>query len=600
MKANNWDESVHQENIRQLSTDKLVKAYMDICQLGFNSNEYSFTVRNQGLLLTLQFRLVRDNLRYHLGGIINRNSITFYVRNPYLDYFDVTSTSLIESLSAGVINNSGEIKFAILTARDVEEIILKLLKLETKAAEMTNQPKIDEIAESDEAILETATAISQNYQIDSDDSNAESDEIDDPIHDDINQIRWRDASWTISEVFNRFKRGRIELQPEFQRDYVWTPKIQKKFIESIFLGLPLPKIYLSEIDDSRCLVIDGQQRLTTIINYRDGIFQLTEFSIDGLRGLINKKFSSLPQSYQDKFDDYSLSLTILDRTCSPNLKFDMFERLNQGSVKLNKQELRNCSYRGTYNLMLSDIADGTEFLRACGWSASQKRMKGEEMALRFFTFYNRNIDTIRTYDGALNDELRNNQNMNEKFILERKQLFRDALSMCTQVFGPNPFRLWGNGRNDVNPNGNWVASLNSVVFEVLMTSLILHPKPIIVKNADGIREEFIDLLSTDQFMVDSLTLGTNSREKMLYRHNTWRNRLRVIVGSTEIEPRLFTLSFKKSLFQTDPTCALCHQAIHGVDDAAVDHIEHYWRGGQTIPENARLTHRYCNSRRGGR
>ena len=129
MKANNWDESVHQENIRQLSTDKLVKAYIDICQLGFDSNEYSFTVRNQGLLLTLQFRLVRDNLRYHLGGIINRNSITFYVRNPYLDYFDVTSTSLIERLGAGVINNSGEIKFAILTARDVEEIILKYLMI---------------------------------------------------------------------------------------------------------------------------------------------------------------------------------------------------------------------------------------------------------------------------------------------------------------------------------------------------------------------------------------------------------------------------------------------------------------------------------------
>lgn len=600
MKAENWDEAVHRENSSHLSNANLVAVYRQICQLGFDSNEYSFNVRRQGLLLTLQFRLIKDNFRYHLGGIINRNSITFYARNPYLEYFELTSNSLIANLRDGVTNNSGEVKFAISSEKDVGEIVVKLLKIEKKVAVISNSSNGGELAESRKVIAESEENMSHNSQIDSDESNSESDEIDDPIHDDISQIRWREASWTISEVFNRFKKGRIELQPEFQRDYVWTPKIQKKFIESVFLGLPLPKIYLSEIDDSRCLVIDGQQRLTTIINYRDGLFQLTDFSIDGLRGLVNKKFSNLSQSYQDKFDDYSLSLTILDRTCSPNLKFDMFERLNQGSVKLNKQELRNCIYRGTYNLMLSDIAGSTEFLKACGWSNSQKRMKGEEMALRFFTFYTRNIDTVRTYDGALNDELRSNQNISTRLILEKKQLFKDALSMCTQVFGPNPFRLWGKGRNDTNPNGNWIASLNSVVFEVLMTSLILYPKPSIVKKADAIREDFIDLLSKDQFMVDSLTLGTNSREKMLYRHTTWRNRLKEIIGSTEIEPRLFEPSFKKLLFENNPICALCHQTIHTVDDSAVDHIEHYWRGGQTIPNNAQLTHRYCNSRRGGR
>lgn len=63
------------------------------------------------------------------------------------------------------------------------------------------------------------------------------------------------------------------------------------------------------------------------------------------------------------------------------------------------------------------------------------------------------------------------------------------------------------------------------------------------------------------------------------------------------QPRCFTAELKQQLFDTNPKCKLCGNAISGVDDAAVDHIKQYWRGGETIEQNARLTHRYCNSAR---
>jgi 5-methylcytosine-specific restriction endonuclease McrA len=63
------------------------------------------------------------------------------------------------------------------------------------------------------------------------------------------------------------------------------------------------------------------------------------------------------------------------------------------------------------------------------------------------------------------------------------------------------------------------------------------------------------------------------------------------------QPRCFSRALKQELFDHNPTCALCGQHIQSVDDAAVDHIEQYWRGGKTIPENARLTYRYCNMAR---
>jgi 5-methylcytosine-specific restriction endonuclease McrA len=76
--------------------------------------------------------------------------------------------------------------------------------------------------------------------------------------------------------------------------------------------------------------------------------------------------------------------------------------------------------------------------------------------------------------------------------------------------------------------------------------------------------------------------------------------LDALVGNIKPEPRGFSSELKRGLFENNPTCQLCKQQIHDVDDAEVDHIKQYWRGGQTIPENARLTHRYCNRVRGGR
>jgi hypothetical protein len=421
-----------------------------------------------------------------------------------------------------------------------------------------------------------------------------------PIEEDSATIRWRDDSHNVHEFYRRYGRGRIELQPEFQRDYVWTLKIARRFIESIFLGLPIPTIYLAETEDDRFLVIDGQQRLQTIVNFLENKFALSTVSVESLSALQGLFFRDLPSALQDRFEDYRLAVTVLEKTCSPKLKFDMFERLNQGSVKLNNQELRNCIYRGPFNKLLSKLAESDAFLTACGWKLPQRRMKGEEMVLRFFTFHFRNVESIKTFDGTLNEEMRKNQFLSSEELWQRERLFRDSLSLCVQVFGPNPFRMWVVGKNRGDPTGHWEDRLNGVVFELLMTSVAAYEKPCVVSHQDAVREEFIHLLSTDQFMVDSLSLGTNSRQKMRYRHDTWRSALRSLLDTTEPTPRCFRLAFKRELWQQDPSCAICGQAIHSLDDAAVDHFTHYWRGGPTIPSNARLTHRFCNARRGGR
>ncbi|MEO5571505.1 MAG: HNH endonuclease, partial [Bacteroidia bacterium] len=107
----------------------------------------------------------------------------------------------------------------------------------------------------------------------------------------------------------------------------------------------------------------------------------------------------------------------------------------------------------------------------------------------------------------------------------------------------------------------------------------------------------IELMTSDQTFIDSIELSTSSVKAVTNRFDKWRLSLQDILGVGTKEPRCFTLQLKKELFASNDTCAICGNKIRNIDDSAVDHIKQYWTGGKTIPDNARLTHRYCNNAR---
>ncbi len=127
-----------------------------------------------------------------------------------------------------------------------------------------------------------------------------------------------------------------------------------------------------------------------------------------------------------------------------------------------------------------------------------------------------------------------------------------------------------------------------------MYSFAKTDKNKVYQKLDSIREALIHLMSSDQEFVDAIELSTSSVQAVTKRFDKWRLILQDIIGISQKEPRCFTLKLKEELYSSDSTCAICQQKIQKVDDAAVDHIEQYWVGGKTVPENARLTHRYCN------
>jgi hypothetical protein len=116
----------------------------------------------------------------------------------------------------------------------------------------------------------------------------------------------------------------------------------------------------------------------------------------------------------------------------------------------------------------------------------------------------------------------------------------------------------------------------------------------VYRHLDAIRESIIHCMTEDDDFIETIERGTSNKVMIIRRFDKLRLKLEDILADDFDGPRCFSLNLKTKLFDNNQTCAICGQRIHSIDDAAVGHIKQYWRGGLTMPENARLAHRFCN------
>lgn len=414
------------------------------------------------------------------------------------------------------------------------------------------------------------------------------------------EVLTRPGEPEIRSLYDKHKKGRLVLQPDFQRHYVWDRKKASRLVESILLRVPLPIVYLSEEHDGKEYVIDGQQRLTSLFSFIDGRFPDGEpFKLAGLTAYseLNKKsFSEIAEPLQDKIYDYCIRTVTLLKQSNADLKFEIFERLNTGSEPLNDMELRNCVYRGPYNSLLKELADDPEFRGLLGLTVPDRRMRDVELVLRFASFFHA---TYLQYEPPMkrfyNRDMERFGNLNDSQADALRKAFKNAVSLTKSLLGAQyAFKRFYPG-NEQNPNGRWEQKrFNASLFDVLMGVLHDKDKNQVMAVRDSLREGWIELLSHNKQFIEAIEKGTSSVDMVRRRFDLAREWIETILREHRPQPRCFSQQLKRELFETNPTCAICGQGISEIDDSAVDHIEQYWRGGQTIPENARLTHRHCN------
>ena len=429
----------------------------------------------------------------------------------------------------------------------------------------------------------------------------ELEEEDEPIELELKdrRVHSEKSDRTIFELSRQHKRGRLKLNPEFQRYYIWDDVTASRLIESVFLEVPIPIIYLAEEDGGTYSIIDGQQRLRSLFKFLDN--DLTLKGLQVFKELNGKEYQGLGADLQNKLENYTIRVIEIRKESHPAVKFEIFERLNRGSFKLNNQELRNCIYRGKYNSLLKELAEDKDFMFLLGLKQPHKRMFDRELVLRFLSFYH---STYLKYTPPMkrffNLDMEKYKDLAPEHENELRTVFKKSVQMTKMVFGNNAFKRFMPG-TEKDLNGFWEKrKINQALFDVIMFGFTQYEKNQVVGLTDSVREELIWLMTHDKEFIDSILISTSSRDKVYTRFEKWTHSLKEVLGTPKKGERIFSLSLKEQLFNANQTCALCNQRIHTVDDGEVDHIEFYWKGGKTIPSNARLVHRYCNRARGGR
>lgn len=174
--------------------------------------------------------------------------------------------------------------------------------------------------------------------------------------------------------------------PDYQREFVWDIKHQSRFIESLFLGLPVPFIFTAEIKESgRLEIVDGSQRIRTMAAYLNDELELKY--LEKLTELNKTKFSQLSSARQRMFKNIAIRMVVLSADASEEVRKEMFDRINTSSVPLLPMETRRGVYRGSFTDFIIELAKSARFKALCPVTQYfENRREEEELLLRFFAF----------------------------------------------------------------------------------------------------------------------------------------------------------------------------------------------------------------------
>lgn len=280
------------------------------------------------------------------------------------------------------------------------------------------------------------------------------------------------ADFTLEGLVSKYRKGSMTV-PGFQRNFVWNIKQASRLIESFLLGLPVPAIFLftDEVNNEQ-LVIDGQQRLMSVVYFFDGYFDDADkggrrkvFKLTGLNEkspYYNKTYADLEESDQAAFNKLNDSVlrAFVVKQLTPNGNtsvYHIFERLNTGGTQLVGQEIRNCVYHGPFNNLLCELNKHENWRKIFGNNSPHKRQKDVELILRFFAFFEKGGEYERPIKDFMSNFMRENQHISEEKKARFSSLFKTTCDEIIAHLGDKPFHIW--------------SGLNVAVFDSVFTTL---------------------------------------------------------------------------------------------------------------------------------
>lgn len=220
------------------------------------------------------------------------------------------------------------------------------------------------------------------------------------------QVDYDTKDYTLELLLSKFNRGDFYI-PAYQRQFVWKTANKSLFIESVLLGLPIPFMFFADCADGRLEIIDGAQRMQTLQEFVNGGMKLTK--LPKLNLLDGFEFSDLSLATQRKFLNRTFRVVVLDEKTTPDIRQDLFNRINTSGVKASDSEIRRGSFPGKLTNFIEECCKNQLFIKLCPISKSKAvRQERFELVLRFFAYLYNYKAFAHEVNPFLNEFLSNN------------------------------------------------------------------------------------------------------------------------------------------------------------------------------------------------
>jgi hypothetical protein len=306
---------------------------------------------------------------------------------------------------------------------------------------------------------------------------------------------------SLREIVRMVEEEEIRIAPEYQRQFRWSEETQSALIESFLLGLPVPSIFVATNPDATWEVVDGLQRICTVLHFmaidapesEKLTFRDKPLILSGLRTLKNfenLQYHSLPRPIRLTFEKRYIRVQVLSDKSDTDVRFELFRRLNAGAIALTGQEIRSCIYQGPFNDLVESLSLDASY------RSLLKLKKGdadngtpEEVVLKFFAY----LDDQELFGERVTEFL--NQYMQkhakETDLEPYRTIFIDTVTFLSRVLDGRPFlrrgtsvtplnqlegvmvgigRVFRSGRQPIAPAGDWFNDVELVRFSTKGTN----------------------------------------------------------------------------------------------------------------------------------
>ncbi|MEB3148746.1 MAG: DUF262 domain-containing protein [Sphaerospermopsis sp.] len=343
------------------------------------------------------------------------------------------------------------------------------------------------------------------------------------IRDNRKRVDYKTLEYPIEVIVQKYLDGIDEDEneifiPDYQREMAWNEDTQSKFIESIMLDLPIPYIFVADVseseDSTRLEIIDGTQRIRTLTRFINN--ELTLKNLEKLKTLNGFTFKDLVPTRQRRFKRTTIKMIQLTEEADEEIRRDLFQRINSGSVELNEMEKRRGGEPGKCLDLIEELSKNQLFRDLCSFTDTEiNKRDPQEYVLRFFAFLN-NYQNYGEFDNKVHNFLdeylkRENQSDDSKINAMRNEFY--SMLAFVERYCPNSLHIYRKTKNRYEPT-------TRIKFESITVgiALALRENPNLVPKSTS-------FLDSDDFKKLTKSDASSSQNKVTLRIKYVRDQL---------------------------------------------------------------------------